>query len=112
MEEFVIEENETLVVVFVQIFVGEQLHQFWFWLAEQCESLSTIGDEMVEGMTGQLELILMATRKGWMAKLGVATNPSTAVFGEKDLERQKKRRIQDKHKKRRRRNQIVKAGIG
>ena len=68
-------------------------------------------NEMVEGMTGQLELILIATRKGWMAKLGVATNPSTAVFGEKDLERQKKRRMQDKHKKRQRRNQIVKAEI-
>jgi len=104
VEEFVIEETETLVVVFVQIFIGEQLHQFWFWLAEQCESLSTIGDEMVEGLTDQLELILIATRKGWMAKLSVATNPSIVVFREKDVERQKKRRIRDKYKKRLRRN--------
>ena len=42
---------------------------------------------MIEGMAGQLELILITIGNEWMAGLGVATNHSTTTFGEKEKER-------------------------
>lgn len=53
----------------------------------------------------------------WLGSFDIVEEEVSAIWlrrcdlGEKEVERQKKR-IRDKHKKRRRRNQIVKVGIG
>ena len=92
VEEFFVDGKETLAILLIHILVGEQQHQIKFWPTEKFEFLSTIGDDMVEGMTRQLELISIAIRNGWMVGLGVATNHR------KEKERKKKEQENAKNK--------------
>jgi len=80
--------------------------------AEKFEFLPMIGNDMVTGMTTQLEPFSRAIGRRWMAELSFVASHSTVMVEEKEKRKQKKREIREKNKKRRRRNQIVKVGIG